>query len=154
MEFFAAIPVSMMMPINAGMDSDLPVTSSRKKAPPNDTGSAARMVIGWKKLLNSRTSTTYISRMPVTMAKAKPMPSSWKLSASPDGFWLTPCGRDLMAGRAFTACVPWLRVRPVSSAVMLATRSRSRRLIWLGPAPKVMSATADRGTVAPDAVGT
>jgi hypothetical protein len=56
-EFLAARPISIRKPISDGIDSDWPVTSRAKNAPPIARGRADRMVIGLKKLRNSSTST-------------------------------------------------------------------------------------------------
>ncbi len=47
----------MIRPIMVGIDSALRVMSRATKAPPIDSGSAARMVAGCMKSLNSSTST-------------------------------------------------------------------------------------------------
>ena len=57
MEFLVAMPMSMIKPINEGMENALSATSKPTNAPPNDSGSAARMVKGCKNALNSSTST-------------------------------------------------------------------------------------------------
>ena len=51
------MPISMIRPIMEGMDRARPVNSSATKAPPMLSGSAARMVTGCMKSLNSSTST-------------------------------------------------------------------------------------------------
>ena len=56
-EFFVTTPISMISPIIDGIDIALCVTSSATKAPPIDSGSAARIVTGCMKSLNSSTST-------------------------------------------------------------------------------------------------
>jgi hypothetical protein len=56
-EFLVAMPISMIRPIIDGIDSAVPVTNSARKAPGIDSTSAARMVTGCTKSLNSSTST-------------------------------------------------------------------------------------------------
>ena len=56
-EFFVATPISMIRPISDGMEKLLSASSSATKAPPSDSGSAARIVNGCRKALNSNTST-------------------------------------------------------------------------------------------------
>ena len=57
MEFLVAMPISMMRPIIDGIDSAVCVMNSARKAPGTDSTSAARMVTGCTKSLNSSTST-------------------------------------------------------------------------------------------------
>ena len=57
MEFLVAMPMSMIRPIREGMEKLLSASSKPTKAPPSDSGSAARMVTGCRKLPNSSTST-------------------------------------------------------------------------------------------------
>ena len=45
-EFFAAMPINMMRPINDVIDSELPVIASAPKAPPSERGRAVRIVNG------------------------------------------------------------------------------------------------------------
>ena len=56
-EFFVAMPISMIRPISDGMEKLLPVSSSMTNAPPSDSGSAVKMVNGCRKFLNNNTST-------------------------------------------------------------------------------------------------
>jgi hypothetical protein len=56
-EFLVAMPISMIRPISEGMEKLLCAISRPTKAPPSDSGSAARMVTGCRKSLNSSTST-------------------------------------------------------------------------------------------------
>ena len=52
-----AMPISMTMPIMAGMLRSVPVTNSARKAPGSDSSSAPRMVTGCTQAWNSSTST-------------------------------------------------------------------------------------------------
>ncbi|GGB05521.1 hypothetical protein GCM10011491_37010 [Brucella endophytica] len=45
-EFFVTTPMSMSKPFTAGMEKLLPVITSGNRAPPNDSGSAMRIVSG------------------------------------------------------------------------------------------------------------
>ncbi|MNV91890.1 hypothetical protein D3C71_1864330 [compost metagenome] len=56
-EFFVAMPMSMISPMSDGIEKLFCAISSPTKAPPSDNGSAARMVTGCRKSLNSSTST-------------------------------------------------------------------------------------------------
>ena len=56
-EFLVATPISMIRPINDGMEKLLSAISSPTNAPPSDSGSAAKMVTGCSKSLNSSTNT-------------------------------------------------------------------------------------------------
>jgi hypothetical protein len=56
-EFLVATPMSMIRPIIAGIDSAVRVTNSARMAPGTESTSAARMVTGCTKSLNSSTST-------------------------------------------------------------------------------------------------
>ncbi len=53
--FLVTMPISIRMPITTGIDIALWVMSSAMIAPPIDSGSEIRMVIGWRKLPNSST---------------------------------------------------------------------------------------------------
>ena len=57
MEFLVAMPISMIMPIMAGMDRSVPVVKSARMAPGMDSTSAPRMVTGCTQAWNSSTST-------------------------------------------------------------------------------------------------
>ena len=57
MAFLVTIPISMSTPITTGMLIGRSVTSSARMAPPIESGSENRMVIGWVKLPNSSTRT-------------------------------------------------------------------------------------------------
>ena len=57
MEYLVATPISMISPISDGIEKPLPVSSKAANAPPMDSGSAARIVTGCMKSLNSSTST-------------------------------------------------------------------------------------------------
>ena len=57
MEFFVATPIIMMSPMSDGIEKLLPVTRSATKAPPSESGSAARMVTGCSTSWNRSTST-------------------------------------------------------------------------------------------------
>ena len=48
-EFLVATPMSMISPISEGMEKLFCASNRPTKAPPNDKGSAARMVTGCKK---------------------------------------------------------------------------------------------------------
>ncbi len=134
-EFLAAMPSSIRMPIRVDIEKLLLTSTSSPNAPPIARGRAAMMVTGWAKLRNSSTSTTYISRMPVTSAAAKPVTISWMNSASPAATSLTPAGRFLTDDRAWTRLLASPTTTPSSSAVISATRARSWREICDGPAP-------------------
>ena len=56
-EFLVAMPISMIRPIIDGIDSAVCVTNSARNAPGIDSTSAARIVTGCTKSLNSSTST-------------------------------------------------------------------------------------------------
>ena len=56
MAFLVTMPISIRMPITTGMLSGRSVTSKPKMAPPTDSGSENRMVIGCRKLPKSSTS--------------------------------------------------------------------------------------------------
>jgi hypothetical protein len=56
-EFFVAMPISMIMPIMAGIDRSVRVMKSASAAPGIDSTSAARIVTGWTQAWNSSTST-------------------------------------------------------------------------------------------------
>ena len=134
-EFFAAMPISIRMPIREEIEKVLPMISRPTNAPPMASGSAAMMVIGWVKLLNSSASTAYIRIRPVMKAPAKPTTISTRNSASPVMPCVTPAGRFLTEGRRLTAIVASPLVMPFSSAVIVATRDRSSRFSCEGPAP-------------------
>ena len=74
------------------MLTELLVASSASTTPPNDKGSDNRMVIGWKTLPNSSTSTPNTIIRPVPMAVMKPVATSSWISASPDGCRRTLAG--------------------------------------------------------------
>ena len=57
MAFLVTMPISIRMPIHTGVVSCLPVSSSAAIAPPIESGSENRMVIGCRKVPNSSTST-------------------------------------------------------------------------------------------------
>ena len=57
MAFLVTMPISIRMPIHTGVVSCLPVTSSATIAPPIDSGSENRIVIGCRKVPNNSTST-------------------------------------------------------------------------------------------------
>ena len=57
MAFLVTMPISIRMPIHTGVVSCLPVNSSAAIAPPIESGSENRMVIGCRKVPNSSTST-------------------------------------------------------------------------------------------------
>ena len=57
MAFLVTMPISIRMPIHTGVVSCLPVSSSATIAPPIESGSENRMVIGCRKVPNSSTST-------------------------------------------------------------------------------------------------
>ena len=56
-EFLVATPISMMRPIKEGMEKLLSAISKATNAPPNESGKAAKMVIGCNTLLNNSTNT-------------------------------------------------------------------------------------------------
>ena len=56
-EFLVAMPISMIRPIIDGIDSAVWVRNRARNAPGIDSTSAARIVTGWTKSLNSSTST-------------------------------------------------------------------------------------------------
>ena len=56
-EFFVAMPISMIMPIIAGIDRSVRVMNSARNAPGTDSTSAARIVAGCTQAWNSSTST-------------------------------------------------------------------------------------------------
>src|SRR6202035_379345 len=72
MAFLVTMPISIRMPIHTGVVSCLPVTSSATIAPPIESGSENRMVIGCRKVPNSSTSTAYTIISPAVIAVAKP----------------------------------------------------------------------------------
>ena len=55
--FLVTMPISISMPITTGKLKGRPVASSAKIAPPMESGSENRMVMGCRKLPNSSTST-------------------------------------------------------------------------------------------------
>ncbi len=55
--FLVTMPISIRMPIHTGVVSCLPVSSSATIAPPIESGSENRMVIGCRNVPNSSTST-------------------------------------------------------------------------------------------------
>ncbi|MNN94795.1 hypothetical protein D3C81_2134840 [compost metagenome] len=57
MEFLVAMPISMIIPIMAGMLRLVPVTNSARIAPGIDNSSAPRIVTGCTQAWNSNTST-------------------------------------------------------------------------------------------------
>ena len=57
MEFLVATPISMIKPISEGMEKLFPVINRATNAPPNESGKAAKIVMGCNTLLNSSTST-------------------------------------------------------------------------------------------------
>ena len=56
-EFLVATPISMIKPISEGMEKLLSAINKATNAPPNDSGKAAKIVMGCNTLLNSSTST-------------------------------------------------------------------------------------------------
>ena len=54
--FLVTMPISIRMPMTTGIDIALWVSSSAMIAPPIESGSETRMVIGCRKLPNSSTS--------------------------------------------------------------------------------------------------
>ena len=56
-EFFVAMPISMISPIIDGIDTAVRVMKRARNAPGIDSSSAARIVTGWTKSWNSSTST-------------------------------------------------------------------------------------------------
>ena len=98
--FFVTMPISIMKPITTGMLIDLPVSKRPRMAPPTESGNVMRMVIGCRKLPNSRIKTVITISRPSRIAVAKPSNKSCIVSASPACFTVMLGGLFFINGNA------------------------------------------------------
>ena len=82
------------------MENGWLVSSSAITAPPSDSGSADKMVMGWNTRTNNRTSTASTMSTPAAIASTKFCNNSPMNSVSPFLTRCTPCGRCVSAGNA------------------------------------------------------
>ena len=124
-EFLPTIPISIRKPITTGIENDLPVNINAIMAPPTDSGSAERIVIGWNTRWKSTTSTANTIRTPAPIASAKLPKSSLMNSACPTSTSRTPSGSFAISGKALTLA----SAGPISTP--LRSDSMMMRRLWL-----------------------
>ena len=80
---FTAIPASMIIPINAIMFNDEPVSRKARMQPTPAKGMVNKMVNGWRKDSNWAAITMYTRMMESSRAKESPSNDSARFSSSP-----------------------------------------------------------------------